>query len=50
MRTGTVLVEELVLAIDDYEVDTDGVHRRYGEFLKGFDRLPVTVTPRAGAA
>jgi cytochrome P450 len=46
MRMGAVLVEELVLAIDDYEVRADGLHRRYGEFLKGFDRLPIAVTPR----
>ncbi|HZP30001.1 MAG TPA: hypothetical protein VFC99_13685 [Acidimicrobiia bacterium] len=46
MRMGTAILEELVAAIDDYEVDADGVHRRYGEFLKGYDRLPISVTPR----
>jgi cytochrome P450 len=46
MRMGAVLVEELVRAVDDYEVRADGVHRRRGEFLKGFDRLPIAVTRR----
>jgi hypothetical protein len=50
MRMGTVLVDEFVRAVADYEVRTDGAHRRYGEFLKGFDCLPVSVTPRRAAA
>jgi cytochrome P450 len=50
MRMGAVLVEEFARAVDDYEIGVDGVRRRYGEFLKGFDRLPVTVTRRTGAA
>ncbi len=47
MRMGTVMLEELLGAITDYSVDFDGVHRRCGEFLKGYDRLPVVVTSHA---
>ena len=49
MRMGTVMLEELLGAISDYSVDFDGVGRRCGEFLKGYDRLPVVVTPRTRA-
>ena len=50
MRMGTVMLEELLGAITDYSVDFDGVHRRCGEFLKGYDRVPVMVTPRSRLA
>jgi cytochrome P450 len=46
MQMGTALVGELLAAIADFRVDTEGIHRRRGEFLKGYDALPVSVTPR----
>lgn len=46
MRMGTVMLEELFASISAFVVDFDGVGRRCGEFLKGFDRVPVTVTTR----
>ena len=47
MRMGAVMLEELLCAITDYAVDFDDVGRRCGEFLKGFDRMPVAVTRRS---
>lgn len=46
MQMGTTLLAELLAAVSDFTVDPDGVHRRRGEFLKGFDAMPVSVTPR----
>jgi cytochrome P450 len=46
MRMGTVLLEEFFGRVEDYEIDHDGVQRTYGEFLKGFCRLPMRVVPR----
>src|SRR5262249_7185348 len=46
MRAGTAMLEELFPRVGGYDVDFDGAGRRCGEFLKGFNRLPVTVTER----
>jgi cytochrome P450 len=46
VRMGTAILGTLLDAIRDYEIDPAGVHRRPGEFLKGFDRMPITVTRR----
>jgi cytochrome P450 len=46
IQMGAALVGELLLAVRDFTVDRDGVHRRRGEFLKGFDAMPVSVEPR----
>lgn len=46
MQMGTALLGELFAAVTDFSVDHDGVHRRRGEFLKGYDRMPVAVTRR----
>jgi cytochrome P450 len=48
MRMGAILLTELVTAVSDFEVDHAGVHRRRGEFLKGFDAMPITVHLRRG--
>jgi cytochrome P450 len=44
MEMGTALLAELAGAVVDYEVEYAGVHRRRGEFLKGFDAMPIAVT------
>jgi len=46
MQMGAVLLGELLGAVRDYAVDPDGIRRRRGEFLKGFDRMPVATTAR----
>ncbi len=46
IRGGTVMLEELFASISAFTVDFDDVGRRCGEFLKGYDRVPVTVTIR----
>jgi len=45
MRMGTILLEEFLAGVAEYEIDHDGVERIYGEFLKGFCRLPMRVVP-----
>jgi len=46
MRMGTIILEELFGAIGGYEIDTAGLRRRRGEFLKGYNAVPVTVAVR----
>lgn len=46
LRMGATLLGELAAAVDDFRVDREGVHRRRGEFLKGYDAMPVTVSVR----
>lgn len=46
MRMGAAILGALLDAVRDYDIDHAGVHRRPGEFLKGFDRMPVSVTRR----
>jgi len=51
LRMGAVMLEELITRVASFEVDFDGVGRRRGEFLKGFNRMPVAVvTRRRGSA
>jgi cytochrome P450 len=45
MRMGTILLEEFFARVAEYEITHDGVERIYGEFLKGFCRLPMRVVP-----
>ena len=45
MRMGTVMLEVLLTSISMFEVDFDRAERRCGEFLKGFNKLPISVTP-----
>lgn len=46
MQMGAALVGEFLAAVSDFAVDRAGVHRRRGEFLKGFDAVPVSVASR----
>lgn len=46
LRMGTVILDELFSAIGDFEVNFDACTRRCGEFLKGFNAVPITFTPR----
>lgn len=46
VRMGTAILGTLLAEIRDYEIDLAGVHRRPGEFLKGFDRMPIAITRR----
>lgn len=46
MQMGGALLGELLGAVRDYTVEPDGIRRRRGEFLKGFDRMPVITTAR----
>ena len=38
---GRILLEELLRAAPDYEVDRDGAERVYSEFLHGYHRMPI---------
>ena len=38
---GRVMLEELLAAVGDYELDAAGCERGYGEFLSGFTRVPI---------
>jgi cytochrome P450 len=49
LRMGTVMLEEFFRSVADYEVDVPNVRRRTGEFLKGFNRMPVRVLQRRSA-
>lgn len=42
---GRVILEELFANLGDFQVDRDGSRRIFGEFLQGFNYLPVTFTP-----
>ncbi|MFA5882711.1 MAG: cytochrome P450 [Acidimicrobiia bacterium] len=46
MQMGSALLGELLASVRDFEVDTAGVRRRRGEFLKGYDAMPIRVTRR----
>jgi cytochrome P450 len=46
MRMGTAILGALLGAIGDYDIDPAGVRRRPGEFLKGFDTMPISITRR----
>jgi cytochrome P450 len=43
LRMGAVMLEEMISRVATFEVDFDGVQRRRGEFLKGFNRMPIEV-------
>jgi cytochrome P450 len=45
MTMGTILLEEFLARVAEYEIDEPGVERLYGEFLKGYCRLPMRVVP-----
>lgn len=41
MRMGPAILDEFLSAISSYEVDRAGCERLYGEFFKGFNKVPV---------
>jgi hypothetical protein len=43
------MLDELFTAIDSYEVDLVNCRRKYAEFVKGFNSVPIrfTVPPQA---
>ena len=43
LRMGAAMLEEFIARVATFEVDFAGVGRRRGEFLKGFNRMPVDV-------
>ncbi|HEX4017569.1 MAG TPA: cytochrome P450 [Frankiaceae bacterium] len=46
MQMGAALLGEFLSAVKGFSIDRDHLHRRRGEFLKGFDAVPVAVTAR----
>ena len=46
MRMGAIILETLFAAIGGYEIDEMGLRRRRGEFLKGYNVVPVAVRRR----
>lgn len=42
---GPMMVEEIITAIGDFEVNEDQCKRAYGENLAGFNRVPIRFTP-----
>ena len=46
LRMGAVMLEEFITRVATFDVDFAGVGRRRGEFLKGFNRMPVEVVIR----
>ncbi|CAM9977520.1 unnamed protein product [Discosporangium mesarthrocarpum] len=40
---GRILLEELLRAAPNYEVDRDGAERVYSEFLHGYHRMPIAL-------
>lgn len=45
MALGTVVLEELLSKIGHYEVDESACRRVYGEFLRGYCRVPIRFAP-----
>ncbi len=41
---GRILLEEILSAVPDYEVDAAGTRRAYSEFLHGHNRMPIEFT------
>lgn len=46
---GPMMVEEIVKAVGDYELDVERCARAYGENLAGFNRVPIRFRPPAAA-
>jgi cytochrome P450 len=44
---GRVLLEEILALAPDHAVDATGVERTYGEFLHGYQAVPIEFTPRS---
>ena len=45
MTMGTILLEELLEAVGAYQLDPSTCHRLYGEFLSGFNEVPIRFAP-----
>ncbi|MBJ19931.1 MAG: cytochrome P450 [bacterium] len=45
MTMGIILLEELLGAVGEYEVDFDACDRIYGEFLSGYNKTPIRFRP-----
>ncbi|MBC2778978.1 cytochrome P450 [Parasphingopyxis marina] len=43
---GRILLEEMLGAIEEFEVDQEGCSRVRGEFLQGFSTMPIRFDPR----
>ena len=48
--TARIVVTELIRRVRDYEIGTEGIRRVRAVNVRGFDRLPTTVSPRSGRA
>ena len=48
--TARVVLTELIRRVRDYEIGTEGIRRVRAVNVRGFDRLPTTVSPRSGRA
>jgi cytochrome P450 len=46
VRMGSVMLDELFSAIESYDVDFGNCRRKYAEFVKGFNSVPVRFTVR----
>jgi cytochrome P450 len=49
VRMGTVMLEEFFAAVATYEVDIARCRRKYAEFVKGFNAVPIRFTARTTA-
>jgi cytochrome P450 len=49
VRMGTVMLEEFFSAVAAYEVDVDRCQRKYAEFVKGFNAVPIRFTTDGAA-
>ncbi|MFV0315787.1 MAG: cytochrome P450 [Microthrixaceae bacterium] len=45
-----VALEELASAVSDYDIDPTGIKRVHSVNVRGFAKMPTTVTPRAGGS
>jgi hypothetical protein len=46
--TARIVLTELVRRVRDYDIGTEGIRRAGAVNVRGFDRLPTTVSPRSG--
>lgn len=42
---GRVIIEEILTAIPEFEIQEDGVVRTFGEFLQGYRNMPIVFKP-----
>jgi cytochrome P450 len=46
--TARIVLTELIRRVRDYDIGTEGIRRARSPNVRGFDRLPTTVSPRTG--